>query len=82
MKHLSILVPEGQNNLSSIVGPFKIFNKANAYFEQLGKKKVFDVKLVGTAEKVDFYQGLFAVSPQKNIQNKQNPSDHYPFAES
>lgn len=67
MKHLTILVPHGQNNLSSVVGPFKIFNKANTYLEQAGREKVFDIELVGTNEKVDFYQGLFTVNTQKSI---------------
>jgi hypothetical protein len=33
MKHLTILVPDGQNNLSSIVGTYKIFTKANEYWK-------------------------------------------------
>ena len=67
MKHLSVLVPQGQNNLSSIVGPYKIFSRANAIFEQAGKDKVFQIELVGTGEKVDFYNGLFTVNTQKHI---------------
>ncbi|MCX2678529.1 helix-turn-helix domain-containing protein [Galbibacter sp. EGI 63066] len=67
MKHLTILVPQGQNNLSSVVGPFKIFNRANAYFEQAGREKVFDIELVGTNDKVDYYHGLFTVNTQKSI---------------
>jgi transcriptional regulator GlxA family with amidase domain len=67
MKHLTILVPEGQNNLSSIVGPFKMFNRANFYVEQAGRNRVFEIDLVGTTEKVDFYQGLFSVTTQKSI---------------
>jgi hypothetical protein len=30
-KHLTILVPDGENNLSSMVGAYKIFTKANEY---------------------------------------------------
>lgn len=67
MKHLSILVPLGQNNISSIVGPFKIFNKANAYFEQAGNSKVFNIELVSAEHQVDFYDGLFTVNRQKDI---------------
>lgn len=67
MKHLSILVPKGQNNLSSIVGPYKIFNRANACFEEEGKEKVFDIELLGANNKEDFYDGLFTVNTQKYI---------------
>ena len=41
MKHLTILVPEGQNNLSSIVGSYKILTRANQYWENLGNRPVF-----------------------------------------
>lgn len=69
MRHLTILVPYGQNNLSSIVGPFKIFNRANDYFEEAGKEKVFNIELVGANERVDFYNGLFIVNTQKHIKD-------------
>ncbi|WP_236976017.1 GlxA family transcriptional regulator [Membranihabitans maritimus] len=67
MKKLSILVPEGQNNLSSIVGPYKIFNKANSFWIETGKKQVFDINLVGTSREIDFYGGLFCARPQTDI---------------
>ena len=43
MKHLTILVPEGENNLSSIVGAYKIFTRANAYWKASGKKELFKI---------------------------------------
>ncbi|HEX9825953.1 MAG TPA: helix-turn-helix domain-containing protein [Flavobacteriaceae bacterium] len=67
MKHLTIIVPRGQNNLSSIVGPFKIFNRANEFYEKSGHDPVFKIVLAGTTEKIDFYNGLFTVNPQKDI---------------
>lgn len=68
MKHLTILVPAGQgNNLSSIVGPFKIFSRANAIAKAQKGREIFKIELAGLSEEVDFYEGLFAVRPQKNI---------------
>ncbi|MDG3583892.1 GlxA family transcriptional regulator [Galbibacter pacificus] len=67
MKQLTILVPEGQNNLSSIVGPYKIFNKANDYWREKGGKRIFDINLAGISPEVDFYDGLFCVRPQTDI---------------
>ncbi|WP_339880725.1 helix-turn-helix domain-containing protein [uncultured Algoriphagus sp.] len=67
MKHLSILIPNGQNNLSSIVGPYKIFTRANDYFESKGNSRQFQIELIGTEEKVDFYEGLFTVNPHKKL---------------
>jgi transcriptional regulator GlxA family with amidase domain len=67
MKHLSILVPNGQNNLSSIVGPYKIFSRANAYWKEQEGKELFKIELVGISKEVDFYEGLFSVKPQRKL---------------
>lgn len=68
MKHLTIIVPEGQgNNLSSIVGAYKIFTKANEFWKQKGKKELFSIQLAGVSKKVEFYDGLFTVKPHTDI---------------
>jgi transcriptional regulator GlxA family with amidase domain len=67
MKHLTILVPNGENNLSSIVGAYKIFTRANEYWKKTGKRELFKIELAGISRKVDFYDGLFTVNPHTNI---------------
>ena len=67
MKHLTILVPNGENNLSSIVGAYKIFTRANDYWRQKGRKDMFTIQLAGISKKVDFHQGLFTVHPHTHI---------------
>jgi transcriptional regulator GlxA family with amidase domain len=70
MKHLTILVPDGQTNLStvaSIVGAYEIFVRANAFWKDSGKKELFKIELAGISKKADFYDGLFSVKPQVNI---------------
>jgi len=67
MKHLTILVPDGENNLSSIVGAFKIFTRANDYWKETGRKALFRIELAGLSKQVDFYGGLFAVKPHTHI---------------
>jgi len=68
MKHLTILVPSGDgNNLSSIVGPYKIFSRANELWQQRGRTQRFVIELAGTKKEVDYYEGLFAVRTQKQI---------------
>jgi len=62
MKHLTILVPDGENNLSSIVGAYKIFSRANEYC-----KPVFQIELAGASKTIDFYGGLFSARPHKHI---------------
>jgi transcriptional regulator GlxA family with amidase domain len=67
MKHLTILVPRGENNLSSIVGCYKIFTRANECFKKAGKKELFKIELAGISKKVDFYDGLFSVKPHIDV---------------
>src|ERR1041385_3467965 len=68
MRHLTIVVPQGEkNNLSSIVGAYKIFTRANEYWKQTGRKEMFTIQLAGVSKKVEFYDGLFTVKPHTNI---------------
>lgn len=68
MKHLTILVPEGKgNNLSSIVGPYKIFTRANSFWKEKTGKKLFKIELAGVSKEVAFYDGLFYARPQTYI---------------
>jgi hypothetical protein len=50
MKHLTIIVPVGQSNLSTIaciVGTYEIFTVANKYWKASGKKELFNIELAG-----------------------------------
>tara|TARA_R110002020_G_scaffold113688_3_gene261646 strand:- start:13643 stop:14623 length:981 start_codon:yes stop_codon:yes gene_type:complete len=67
MKELTILVPNGQNNLSSIVGAYKIFERANGYWKDNGHKELFRIRLAGSSPVVDFHGGLFSVRPHTDI---------------
>lgn len=67
MKHLTIIVPEGENNLSSIAGTYKLFSRANAYWKEKHSGQVFEIQLAGISKQVDFYEGLFSVKPHTSI---------------
>jgi transcriptional regulator GlxA family with amidase domain len=67
MKHLTIIVPDGDNNLSSIVGSYKIFTRANKYWKETGRRELFKIELAGISKKVEFYDGLFTVNPHTHI---------------
>jgi len=68
MKHLTIIVPDGEgNNLSSIVGAYKIFTRANALWKESHGWELFTIELAGISKQVDFYQGLFTVRPHTHI---------------
>jgi transcriptional regulator GlxA family with amidase domain len=67
MKHLTIIVPNGNNNLSSITGAFEIWNKADAYWKESGNKQLFNIQLAGISDTIDFNGGLFTVKPHTSI---------------
>ncbi|CAD5254220.1 MULTISPECIES: GlxA family transcriptional regulator [unclassified Imperialibacter] len=71
VKHLSIIVPNGENNLSSIVGSYKIFSRANALWKEKGNGDLFKIELVGVAGQVDFHGGLFSVNTHTTISRVQ-----------
>jgi transcriptional regulator GlxA family with amidase domain len=67
MKQLTIIVPDGENNLSSIVGTYKIFSRANAFWKENQGVDRFRIELAGSSTKADFYGGLFSVKPHTTI---------------
>lgn len=67
MRHLTILVPDGQNKLSSIICTYKVFTKANAYWKGIHGKDLFTIQLAGSSDEVTFYEGLFSVKPHTHI---------------
>lgn len=70
MKHLAIIVPDGQTSLSTIaciVGAYEIFTRANAYWKETGKKALFNIELAGISNEVEFYDGLLTMMPQTNV---------------
>ena len=67
MKHLTILVPEVQNDLISIAAVYEIFTSADVYWKKNGRKELFTIELAGISRKVDFEGGLFTAKPHTNI---------------
>ncbi len=67
MKHITILVPDGENNLSSIAGAYKILTRANTYWKEKGHKTVYKIELAGISKEVHFFDGLFTAKPHTSI---------------
>lgn len=67
MKHITILVPDGENNLSSIVGAYKILSRANNRWKEAGRNNKYHIQLAGISRIVDFHGGLFSVRPHVHI---------------
>ncbi|MCW3089903.1 MAG: helix-turn-helix-domain containing protein AraC type [Ferruginibacter sp.] len=63
MKHISILVPKGAAALSCIEGPYTLFNKVNEFLENMGKRPMFKVQLVGATREAQVYDRMFTVCP-------------------
>lgn len=71
MKHISILIPEADPNLSSIVGCYKVFTRVNNYLTDKGKQPAFTIQLVGMSKKINVHEGLFSVHPNASLKQVQ-----------
>lgn len=70
MKHVSIMIPDGQTGLSSvacIVGAYEMFLQANSYWKEQGKKEFARIQLVGVSKRTKFEDGLVTVTPHAHI---------------
>ena len=63
MKQLTIVVPKGNINLSSITGSFEILKRANDYWKKMGNKAVFVVKIAGFVKELELSAGFFSIHP-------------------
>ena len=78
MKHLTIIVPNGQSTLSSvacIVGAYEMFTVANEYWSQTHAgtakdRELFRVELASVSEETEFHNGMLtlkSLSPVSTI---------------
>ncbi|MDQ6609350.1 MAG: helix-turn-helix domain-containing protein [Bacteroidota bacterium] len=63
MKHISILVPEGDVSITNIEGTHQIFSQVNSFLKEAGKPPMFTVQLVGLKKETRMKKGLFSVHP-------------------
>ena len=63
MKQVIIVVPNGNVNLSSITGSFEILNRANDYWQRMGNKPMFEVRIAGFATELKLDAGFFSIHP-------------------
>lgn len=62
MKNVAILIPN-EAVLCSIVDARTMFTGANDFLEAMGRKPLFNVKMVGLSKDVKFHNGMFSVHP-------------------
>jgi transcriptional regulator GlxA family with amidase domain len=63
MKHISILIPEGDCSLVNIEGTYQIFSEVNGVLARAGKPPLFQIQLVGLRKETTMKKGLFSVHP-------------------
>jgi len=63
MKHISILVPEGDCSLSNIEGCHQIFSEVNSFLTKRGQRPIFEIQLVGIRRENRMKKGLFSIHP-------------------
>ena len=63
MKHVSILVPEGDLSISNIEGTHQIFSEVNGFLARAGRPPLFNIQLVGLRKETRIKKGLFSIHP-------------------
>ena len=63
MKQVTILVPKGNINLSSITGSFEILTRANEYWQKMGNSPVMEIRIAGFVKELKLGVGFFSVYP-------------------
>ena len=72
MKHITLLYPEGQCNLSTIaciVGTVEIFQRAEAHWMQKGNPQKYRLAVAPTASKEAYIKDLVALKPDTYIKD-------------
>lgn len=67
MKHVSILIPNGQYSIVNIAGTLQIMEAANEMALQQSGKKLFEIELVAAKNPARDQQSLYLVNPSKTI---------------
>jgi transcriptional regulator GlxA family with amidase domain len=63
MKQVTIVVPKGNANLSSITGSFEILTRANDYWRMKGRKPMIEICIAGLVTELKLDAGFFSVYP-------------------
>ena len=61
MKQVAIVVPKGNANVSSITGSFEILSRANEYWQKMGNKTMFEVRIAGFETELKLGVGFFSI---------------------
>ncbi|MBC7888719.1 MAG: helix-turn-helix domain-containing protein [Ferruginibacter sp.] len=63
MKQVTIIVPKGYANLSSIAGTFQILGRANDYWQKMGHQPLLEIRIAGFVTELKLDGGFFSIHP-------------------
>jgi len=63
MKQVTIIVPNGNVNLSSITGSFEILTRANQYWKKMGNRSMMEIRIAGFDTELKLSSGFFSIHP-------------------
>lgn len=63
MKQVTIIVPDGNLNLSSITGTYEVLTEANKYWQRMGHPSLIDIRIAGFITELKLDYGYFSVHP-------------------
>src|SRR5882757_9114402 len=63
MKHVTIVIPNGYADLSSIAGSFEILSRANEHWQRMGNKPGIEIHIAGFVAELKLDIGCFSVYP-------------------
>jgi transcriptional regulator GlxA family with amidase domain len=63
MKHITIIVPVGEVNLTSVGGAYEILTRANGFGQMLGNQTQLDIQIAGYITEVKAYNNYLAIHP-------------------
>ena len=63
MKRVTIVVPKGNVNLSSITGSFEILTRASDYWQKIGNKSMIEIRIAGFETDLKLNAGFFSIHP-------------------
>jgi len=64
MKHVTIVVPNGFADLSSITGSFEILTRANDYWRKIGNDAKIEIHIAGFVAELKLEVGMFSIHPE------------------
>jgi transcriptional regulator GlxA family with amidase domain len=64
MKHVTIVVPNGYADLSSMTGTFDILTRANDYWQKIGNASKLEIHIAGFVTELKLEVGIFSIHPE------------------